>query len=178
MIIFTRQSFDNGWDIMDLLFLHHIFILLISISSAPTFLNVSLTTAYANLNLEGLSVFIVFLIFRPDPCYDMLPLNFKWNRSIIHMLCIFSYSHRIFEINQHRYTTNSTFICTFNVFRSIHFICIFQDFLDPVKGACPLPDPPPLYAPSHKCLHIENYPATPLHTDALSILFYQFSFKN
>ena len=39
--------------------------------------NVSLTTAYANLNLEGLSVYIVFLIFRPDPCYDMLPLNFK-----------------------------------------------------------------------------------------------------
>ena len=62
MIIFTRQSFDNGWDIMDLLFLHHIFIMLIGISSAPTFLNVSLTTAYANLNLEGLSVYIVFLV--------------------------------------------------------------------------------------------------------------------
>ena len=82
------------------------------------------------------------------------------------MLCIFSYSQRIGEINQHKYTTNSTFICTFNVFRSIHFICIFQNFLDLVKGACPPPDPPPpareLYATSYKCLHIENYPATPL----------------
>ena len=89
------------------------------------------------------------------------------------MVCIFSYSHRIFEINQHKYTTNSTFNCTFNVFRSNHFICIFQNFLDPGKGACPppLPDPPPareLCAPSHKCLHIENYPATPLHANNLN----------
>ena len=67
----------------------------------PTFINVSLTTTYANSTLEGLSAYIVFLIFRPDPCYDMLPLNFKRNMSIIHMLYIFSYSHRIFEINQH-----------------------------------------------------------------------------
>ena len=39
----------------------------------------------------------------------------------------------MFEINQHNYTTNSAFICTFNVFRSNHFICIFQNFLDPGK---------------------------------------------
>ena len=42
---------------------------------------------------------------------------------------------------------------------------IFKIFLTLGRGLAPLPDPPPareLYAPSHKCLHIENYPATPL----------------
>ena len=62
---------------------------------------------------------------------------------VISPLCIFSYCHRIFEINQHKYTTNSNFICTFNVFRSNHLICIFQNFLDPGKGACPPPRPSP-----------------------------------
>ena len=41
----------------------------------------------------------------------------------------------------------------------------FKIFLTLGRGLAPLPDPPPareLYAPSHKCLHIENYPATPL----------------
>ena len=75
--------------------------------------------------------------------------------------------HRICEISQHRYTTNSTFICTFNVFRSIHFTCIFQNFLDPGKGASPppLPDPPPLGSftlPRISACTLKNYPATPL----------------
>ena len=124
---------------MDLLY----FIMLIGISSAPTFLYVSLTMAYANSTLEGLSVNIVFLIFRPDPCYDMLPLNFKRNRSIIHMLCIFSYSRRIFEINQHKYTTNSTFICTLTCPEAFISFVFFKNFLDPGKGACPPHRPPP-----------------------------------
>ena len=41
----------------------------------------------------------------------------------------------------------------------------FKIFLTLGPLLAPLPDPPPareLYAPSHKCLHIENYPATPL----------------
>ena len=41
----------------------------------------------------------------------------------------------------------------------------FKIFLTLGRGLAPLPDPPPareLYALEHKCLHIENYPATPL----------------
>ena len=40
MVLFTKQSlkkFDNGCDITDLLFLHHIFIMLIGISSPQPF---------------------------------------------------------------------------------------------------------------------------------------------
>ena len=142
MIIFTRPPFDNGWDIMDLLFLHHIFIIIIGISSAPNPSKCIHDYSICEFDpIRTLSAYIVFLILIPDTCYGMLPLNFKRNRSNISVMYLFIFSPN--EINRHKYTNNFTFICTFNVFRGIHFICIFQNFLDPGKRACPPPKPSP-----------------------------------
>ena len=125
---------------MDLLFLHHIFIMLIGISSPQPFC----IPDYSICVFDPIRTIGIHCVPYINAWF--LLLCFLWISNeigVIFGLCIFSYFYRIFEINQHKYTTNSTFICTFNVFRSNHFICIFQNFLEPGKGACPPPRPSP-----------------------------------